>query len=247
MDTSRFFDSYFNNAEMNSMLVMECDGTVITINKSFTKNFGYTTSEIAGRNYSILFTDEDKENGKPEQELKIAMERGQAPEEKYVIKKDGTPVRVVGETMLVDGDSGKQYMVKDVVNLQSKKNLQLFLTETEELLERIFDSSTDMSMMILDGGMKIINVNKAFVNLFKLGEQPLVGSRLAELQHPFWNQTELKKDIIDMLVNYAPIKDKRYTLEQSDSEPLTIRLDSKFIDRQSGIGRKIFILLEEIN
>ena len=167
------------------------------------------------------------------------MQKGQSPETDYIMRKDRVSVWVTGETLLVNGDFGKEYMVKDLVNLQSKKHLQLFLTETEDLLERIFDSSTDMAMMILDGTMKIVNVNKSFLDLFGLQELPLIGSRLADLHHPFWNHTEMKRDIVEMLVNSNSIKNKQYTLEKSNGKTQTIRLDSKFIDRQTGIGKTI--------
>ncbi len=57
MNTAHFFNDYFNNAEVNNVLVMEPDGTIRNVSKSFTKSFGYSKEEIVGKNFEILFTD----------------------------------------------------------------------------------------------------------------------------------------------------------------------------------------------
>jgi len=65
--------------------------------------------------------------------------------------KDEMPLWSTGESLLVMGLNDDKYIVKDIVNLQSKKQFELFLRETAELLERVFESSKEISIMILDG------------------------------------------------------------------------------------------------
>jgi PAS domain S-box-containing protein len=147
--------------------------------------------------------------------------------------------------MLVADIDGKDYIVKDVVNLQAKKQLHLFLMETEELLERIFESSKDVIMMVLDGSMKIVKMNNAFLTLFELEQAPPFGSRLSDIPHPFWQQPEIKKDVSSIIINNQPIKRKEFYFQTQTGENKRIRLDSRIIEGQNGSGRKIFILIEE--
>jgi PAS domain S-box-containing protein len=166
MNTTLFFESYFDHAEINSILIMQCDGTVLRVNNAFTKNYGYANEDIQGKNFDILFIEKDKAERKPQLELKTTMKFTQSHDENFIVNKNGVPVWSTGETVLVNGGEGKQYMVKDIINLQSKRQLQLFLNQTEELLERVFESSREIPMMILDGSMKIMKINEAFAKLF---------------------------------------------------------------------------------
>jgi PAS domain S-box-containing protein len=247
MDTALFFDSYYNNAEINALLVMQCDGTIMNVNQAFTRNFGYSNDDITGKNFSLLFNQTDRQEGKPQLELQTVAARGQSLDENYVMDKNGTAIWVVGEALLVSDGEGRNYIVKDIVNLQSKKQLQLFLTEAEELLERIFDSSRDIAMLILDGSMKMVSANQAFLDLFGLKNTPEPGCRLSDIPHPFWNSAEIKQAVTHMLVTNHFIKKKEFELEVLTGERKTIRIDSKIIDKQSGTGKRVFIIVERLD
>lgn len=246
MNTSRFFDYYYNNAEVNSIMVLNPDGVVLDVNQSFTNNFGYGNDDIKGQNFSILFNEPDKQKNKPAIELETVMITGQAHDENYVVDKKGHEIWCTGEALLVHGEEGEQYIIKDIVNLQAKKQLQLFLTATEELLERIFESSSDIPMMILDGTMKVQKVNSAFINLFEITRNPETGSRLADLDHPFWHSADIKKELSNIIVTNEPLKRREFLFYTKSGEMKIISVDSKVIDKQSPAGRIIFIIMEDI-
>lgn len=158
----------------------------------------------------------------------------------------GLAVWSLGESLLVDDKEGKQFIVKDIVNLQAKKQLQLFLIETEELLERIFESSKDVPMMVLGGSMKIIKTNAAFLSLFELQEAPPENGRLSEIAHPFWQSAEIKKVVSAIIISDTPLKHREFVLRTRSGKDKTIKIDSRIIEGQRGAGRKIFLLIEEV-
>jgi PAS domain S-box-containing protein len=246
MDTAPFFDHYYKNAQVNSIMIMSSEGIMLEVNKSFSKNFDYENAEIRGKHFSILFNEQDKRADKPGIELKEVLSTGQANDENYVVDKNGKEVWCVGESLLVLSTQGEKYIVKDIVNLQAKKQIQLFLTETEDLLQRIFESSSDLPMMILDGTMKIEKVNKAFLNLFEISKLPHPGSRLSDLDHPFWNSVDIKKEIAKILVTNEPIKKKEFMFYSEDGHMKLIVMDSKIIEKHSTIGRIVFFIIEDI-
>jgi PAS domain S-box-containing protein len=239
------FDSYFNNARLNSMLIMELDGTILDVNQAFTNNFGYPKKEIKSKNFSILFTQADRDKKLPQQELERVIATGQSTDENYIINSSGLPIWAIGESLLVTNKDGQKYIVKDMVNLQAKKQLQLFLMETEELLGRIFESSKDVPMMMLNGSLKLIKVNPAFLSLFELKEAPPSGSRLTDIPHPFWQQGKIKKEVSSIIINNKPLKHQPFQLQSRAGETKVIKMDSRTIEGHNGAERKIFILMEE--
>ncbi len=225
---------------------MNCAGNILDVNQAFTNNFGYTNEDIRGRNFSILFNESDREKNRPQLELQTVKAKGQAQDENYIIDKEGHEIWVLGESLLIDDEEGDKFIVKNIINLQAKKQLQLFLIETEELLERIFDSTKDLAIMILDGSMKIIKVNTAFLHLFEISDAPLSGSRLSNLHHPFWVNPNIKKEISNIIINNQPLRHREFLLETRAGTKKKIKLDSQIINENTDTGKKIFILIEDI-
>lgn len=246
MNTAAFFDSYYRNAELNSLLIMDAEGTIMDVSQSFTKNFGYNNEEIKGQNFSILFTKGDKEKNKPRLELETVVATGQANDENYVIDNQGHAIWCTGESLLVAVQDGKAYIVKDIVNLQEKKQLQLFLLETEVLLERIFESSKEIPIMILDGSMKIKRVNDAFLRLFEITDVPADGDRLSDLHHSFWSNPEIKDELRRIIVSTEPINKREFLLNTRSGEKKTIRLNAKITGSTGKSEKKFFIVPEDI-
>lgn len=246
MNTARFFEHYYNNARVNSILIIDSNGIILDVNKSFVKNFAYNPEELKGKHFENLFTPEDRKSGKPHRELQDVLTRGQANDENYVVDGKGQQVWCTGESILVETEDDRKIVVKDIVNLQAKKQLQMFLTATDELLERIFGSAGHMPMIILDGSMRIEKVNAAFLDFFELDNTPDTGSRLSDLDHPFWKRTDIRKEVSTILVTNEALKQKQFAFRTKSGEDKVVRVDSKIIERQVGEGRVVFILIEDI-
>ena len=247
MNTSAFFNPYYNNAKLNSILIMDCKGVIFDVNQAFTTNFGYSKNDLKGQNFNILFNEFDRKKKLPELELETVTASGQAQDENYVVDKEGLEVWALGESLLVSNEEGEKYIVKDIINLQAKKQLQLFLNETEELLERIFESTKDLSIMILDSRMKIIKANRAFLKLFEISDAPLEGSRLSDLNHPFWSNEEIKNEIRNIIINNQPLRHREFLLETRRGIKKKVKFDSQIIESKTDMGRKIFIMIEDVN
>jgi len=246
MNTASFFDSYYRNAEVNSILILDRNGTVLDVNQSFTNNFGYAPEEIKGQNFKLLYTPKDKAENLPEIELATVLKTGQMHDENYVVDKAGNPVWCTGESILVDGENGQKFIVKDIINLQSKKQIQLFLKEEEELLEKIFESSRDIPMLILDGSMKIRRMNDPFLAVFEIESAPASGSRISEIDHPFWKSEETKAEISKIIVSQEAFRQKKVSFTNKSGQTTWLKINSKLIDKHSSTGKKVFLILEDI-
>ena len=47
-------------------------------------------------------------------------------------------------------------------------------------------------MLIIDGGMKVIDINKAFITFFNIQKHPEINCSLRNVGNPFWNDREVR-------------------------------------------------------
>ncbi len=244
MNTSGFFNHYYHNAKVNSIIILNTSGVILDINHGFTINFGYELNDLKGKHFRILFTEADLALNKPENELQAVLSTGQANDENYVIDKHGKATWCTGEAVLVIGDDGEKFIVKDIINLQSRRQLQLFLKDTEELLQHIFENSKEIPMIIVDSSLKVHQVNDAFLNEFQIQNKPAAGSRLFNLNHPFFKDPGFKDEVSKIMVSNVPFRNREFTFESKTGEQKSIKLNSKIIDGHSTMGKKLFLIIE---
>ena len=247
MDSTKFFHAYFTHAEVNSILIMNTSGIIMDLNPAFTMNYGYTMQDLLGQNFSVLFTEQDRADNKPQLELQNVCLNGQSNDDNYVVSKGGLWSWSVGESVLISSAEPEKFIIKNIVNLQSRKYLKLLLMTSEELLGRAFEDTHNIPMIVLDGTMKIVKVNQSFLGLFEMMNPPAEGSSLSSLEHPFWKSQEVKEEVRSVIVTHLPLKNKEFVLEMKAGEKKLVRLNSRIVDRGSGLGRKIYIMVDEVN
>jgi len=168
LNTSGFFETFFNNAKYNGIIIMNKQGFILNINEAFHLRFGYKTEDLSGKNFSILFTQEDRDKKKPEQELQTVLSEGSANDENYLMHKDGNKVWVTGESVYIENSANESFVVKIVHNIHAQKQLERFLLESHEFIDTVFDSIDESALLILDSHLRVIKSNKAFNELFEL-------------------------------------------------------------------------------
>jgi PAS domain S-box-containing protein len=89
-----------------AIFAVEPDGTILTWNSGVRNITGYEEHEFIGRNCEMIFTPEDREIGAPEQEKETARRDGQAVDERWHLKKDGTRFWGSGFMHALYNDSG---------------------------------------------------------------------------------------------------------------------------------------------
>ncbi|MDR3742040.1 MAG: sigma 54-interacting transcriptional regulator [Terracidiphilus sp.] len=73
-----------------AIYLLDRDGTISTWNPGAEQIKGYTAEDVLGRNFSIFFTQEDVERGRPAELLRLAAERGRVEGEGWRVRKDGS-------------------------------------------------------------------------------------------------------------------------------------------------------------
>ncbi len=95
------------NLEDYAVFMMDAKGKIKTWNKGAERQFGYSEKEAIGKNFSIIFTKEDKKLGIPQQELKEASSKGRADDERRHVNKKGKAFWCSGVVVKFEDSSGK--------------------------------------------------------------------------------------------------------------------------------------------
>src|SRR5215218_670426 len=158
-ETQAFFDNIFINAKANAIMIMDEKGIVDRVNTAFTTAYGYTTEDLKEKHFRILYTEKDQLTRRPEIELNTTHREGSSTDENYLVHKDGTPIWVTGESILVK-ENDATCIVKFIHNIHAQKQLERYLLSTSELLESLFDSVQQSGLLILDSRLKVIKMNQ---------------------------------------------------------------------------------------
>ena len=74
----------FENAEFTGIIIMTPQGTILDVNYGMEKCFGYTKESLVGKDFSVLFIEEDLKKNLPGRELAGTMERGSFNDENFL-------------------------------------------------------------------------------------------------------------------------------------------------------------------
>ena len=91
----------------HAIFVIGPDGRNRTWNQGVERLLGYSRDEFVGRHTRDIFTPEDRAEGVPERELSFAADQGEASDERWLQRKDGTRFWASGMTTRLLGDDGR--------------------------------------------------------------------------------------------------------------------------------------------
>jgi PAS domain S-box-containing protein len=246
LDTSGFFETFFNNAKYNGIFIMDKGGIIININEAFHIRFGYAPNDLIGKNFAVLFTEKDKEIKKPERELRAVLTEGSGSDENYLVRKDGNKVWVTGESVLIENKEEQDYIVKVVHNIHAQKQLERFLLQSHEFIDTVFDSIEESGLLVLNSHLRILKANKTFVEMFQLKQPVSEGSRLSDLDNPFWQRQDVKQEIVNFLVRENAGESIFFDMEMKPGKTKKLSIQAKLVEGVPGAERKLLIMIKSL-
>ncbi|MEO8764355.1 MAG: PAS domain-containing sensor histidine kinase [Ginsengibacter sp.] len=189
-----YFETLFHNTVQNMVLLIDKEGSIVTVNEAFTNYFGYESKDIVGKNLAVLFTEEDQKNGMPEKELHNVLSKGQASDNNYLVSKDKSITWVSGESVLVENQDGKVSILKIIQNIHKQKLSEISLKNLNEFNENILSSIEDV-VIVLDRHLNIVKANNAFSSLFRHTGPDIQRLNFADLIKPYDEFEELQSNI----------------------------------------------------
>lgn len=212
-----YFESLFNYAVENNVLLMDRKGIIIAINSAFTECFGYNSEDVLGNHVRTLFIPEDREKGKPEEEIAKALDVGQASDDNYLLTKDKTAVWVKGESTLVKNSDGDVRILKVIQNINQQKKSEVSINQLNHFNENILSAIEDV-VIVLDMNLNILKTNRAFDILFSNNEQIVQTLNFADVIKPYDVFDEITRNIQNAILNKKGFSNIPIEIETSSRE-----------------------------
>jgi len=245
LDIGGFFNSLFEHASINAMLLMTLDGIMISVNKAFTSIFGYEDKDIVNKHFSMLFTKEDRESGRPEIELRNVKDLGSAQDKNFIIHINGHKIWASGETILVNNKRGDSFLVKVIQNLHEQKLLENFLSDSNDLLENILMTISDALILIAPDGT-VLKINAAFADLFETTAEAFEKLPLNKTGHSFWASGSLQQIVANVLAETDQLYKQTFFFNRSNGKKRIISISSTFLTAEDTSPRQVLFTIQDI-
>ena len=154
-------------------------GVIQTWNPGAERTFGYQAAEIIGQHGSILFTPEDKLQGVPEREMRLASVSGRAEDTRWHLRKDGSRFWANGVMLgLRDGEHlvGLAKIVRDDTDLRQTDQLLRYQLNLADAIAR----NAAEALFLVDSEGRTTFANPAAEAMFGWSSDELVGHYLHE-------------------------------------------------------------------
>src|SRR5690554_1858104 len=136
------WQSLLGGLQAYAAFTLDPEGVIESWNAGVGELLGYAEEEFVGRHGSIIFTIEDRARGAFESELAGARERGEATDDRWHLRKDGSRVWVNGIVRCVRDEEGAVRGYLKIMRDQTEKRaITERLEESEERFAKAFRSS----------------------------------------------------------------------------------------------------------
>jgi PAS domain S-box-containing protein len=120
-----------------AIFALDKEGHVASWNSAAQKIMGYTSDEIIGKHFGILYRPDERRAGAPNRALELAIQRGKHEVEGWRIRKNGTPFFITGSVYSNRDDAG---------NLLGFMNILRDATERRDAEEKLVQAREQLAM-----------------------------------------------------------------------------------------------------
>lgn len=231
---------------------LDVTGKIATWNVGAERSKGYTEREIVGNHFRIFFTPEDRDKGKPETELEIALSNGRYEEEGWRVRKDGSKfwanVILTPIYSEVNEHIGFAKITRDLT--EKRRNEELYLLLVNQVKEyALFMMDTNGTILTWNEGAERIKgysaheiIGKHFSIFYsseeraedKPGEELKIAVRTGRYEEEGWR---LRKDGSRFWANVfiSPIYTDRHIGFAKVTKDLTQKKEMEKLDRANAI------------
>ena len=205
--TSEFYSQIIDSLQDYSILTLDIELKINSWSSGSVTIFGYQPEDILGKNFDIIFTEEDIKNGIPQKEIDKALKEGRAVDNRWHICKDKSTFYAYGLVFPLIGVDGEMLgYVKILLDLTERKkaedSIKKYVKELEEL-----NTHKESVLAILSHDLRsplssIIGTAK----YLKDNYEKIKPEALKEMLELLYNSSIDELNMLDYLVEWARIK-----------------------------------------
>lgn len=117
-------DLFITSLEEYAVFAIGLDGTLLTWQRGVEAVLGYDREAFVGQRAALIFTDSDREGGVPESEMSSALRDGQALDERWHLRADGSRFWGSGLMVALYGDAGEAVGLAKIVRDRTESRLR---------------------------------------------------------------------------------------------------------------------------
>ncbi|MCD6675399.1 MAG: PAS domain-containing protein [Burkholderiaceae bacterium] len=192
-----------------AMITVDLEGRITTWNVGAERVFGYAADEVQGRSLSLVFAPADVEQGVFDDEMRIAREEGRASDERWLLRKDGTPIFCSGILApLYEGPRlcGYGKIARDITLAKKADVARETLLRSESAARAEAQSASEMKdefLAVMSHELKhplnLIQLNaELLARLPEAGEIPEVARAAMAIRQSVLGQAQIIDDLLDL-------------------------------------------------
>jgi len=206
-----------------AIFMLDPEGNVATWNQGAELIKGYKADEVRGRHFSIFYTPEEMEEGKPAQELRIAATEGRFEAEGWRVRKDGTRFWANVIITAIRNEQGRLCGYGKVTRDLTERKWAM--GSTFEKLFRV--NPYPIMLSTLEDG-RYLEVNESFCKLTRYSAKELIGQRSNDLG--IWVEPDMRTRVVSELSAGHPVRELETTLRTKSGQMRTVQLSADLIE-----------------
>ncbi len=160
-----------------AILQLDQEGRVVSWNKGAERITGYTAPQILGRNFAVFYTEADRAQGKPQQELRAALEGGRLEDAGMRVRADGSSFQAETIITPLHNEKGElRGFAKITRDVTAERNHRQVLEERSLLLDL-----APAAILVRDGEGHITYWNRGAEQLYGWTRSEALGKVSHEL------------------------------------------------------------------
>ena len=190
-----------------AILALDPEGRLTSWSAGAVGLFGYDAGEAIGQHFDMLFTEEDRDAGVPQRELALADAQGMAPDDRWMLRKDGSTFFASGVTKPLTGsERGYAKMLRDMTQTRRAEELtrnELHYAQEGEALAAADNKLKDEFLAVMSHELKhplnLIAVNaQVLASVPELQALPVAVRAARTIQRTVQGQARIIDDLLDM-------------------------------------------------
>ena len=171
-----------------AIFMLNKEGYIQTWNEGARRIKGYEAHEIIGKHFSVFYSQYDRENQKPEFELRMAQDMGRYEEEGWRIRKDGSRFWANVIVTPLFNTNGKLFgfakVTRDLTQRKIQEDSLQKLLDSEERFRLLVDQVKDYAIFMLDAKGNITSWNQGARRLKGYTADEILGKHFSTFYTP---------------------------------------------------------------